>query len=197
MEYSGRLTREQFLHKEIKIVANLKQQGLDELQIFDRICKENLFQYPTERMVKNLAGVCLKRLDAMNDLNLESDLINGPTDLSKQINLYAIMKRERIVKEFMILVIGEKYSNQDFTLTKKDMNIFFMKLKEQDEKIAAWTDSTISKIKQVLFRFLIETGYIENLNTEILHPVYLYNELEQAMIDNRDQRMLPAFNRFI
>jgi len=197
MEYSGRLTREQFLHKEIKIVAELRLQGMDENQIVDHIFKENLFQYPTERMVKNLTGVCLKRLEAMNDRELEFNLVNSPTDLSKQINLYAIMKREQLVNDFMILVIGDKFSNQDFSLAKKDINIFFMKLKEQDENVATWADSTVAKIKQVLIRFLIETGYIEDLKTEVLHPVYLYNELEQAIIENGDQRMLPAFNRFI
>jgi hypothetical protein len=197
MEYSGRLTREQFLYKEIKIVARLKRKGFDESQIVDQIFKENLFQYPTERMVKNITGVCLKRLEVMNDDNLVDFLVQGSTELSKQINLYVIMKREQLVSEFMISIIGEKYSNQDFTLLRKDLNLFFSKLKEQEENVATWSDATINKIKQVLMKILIETGYIAGPKSEILQPVYLYDELESAIREKGDQRMLPAFNKFI
>ena len=61
----GALTREQFLLPEMRIVASLRQQGVDDASIVDRVKSENLFQYPTERMLSNRAGVCLKRLDAL------------------------------------------------------------------------------------------------------------------------------------
>ena len=61
--WGGALTREQFLLPEMRIVASLRQQGVDDASIVDRVKSENLFQYPTERILSNRAGMCLRRLD--------------------------------------------------------------------------------------------------------------------------------------
>ena len=47
--YNGVLSREQFLFFETRTVAQLMSEGLDKTEIVDRIVRENLFQYPTER----------------------------------------------------------------------------------------------------------------------------------------------------
>ena len=60
---SGGLTREQFLFHETRVVARLMtDENLSDQEIIDRVVSENLFQFPTERMIRNLAGVCVKRL---------------------------------------------------------------------------------------------------------------------------------------
>ena len=59
-KYSGSLTREQFLFREARIIAKLIVEGKDDSTIMDEIYKDNLFQYPTEKMLKNIIGVCLK-----------------------------------------------------------------------------------------------------------------------------------------
>lgn len=56
------ITREQFLFHEMRIVARLLDEGMDENKVLEEIVNNNLFQYPTERMIKNIASVCLKRL---------------------------------------------------------------------------------------------------------------------------------------
>lgn len=61
----GALTREQFLLPEMRIVASLRQQRADDAAIVDRVKSENLFHCPTERVLSNRAGVCLRRLDAL------------------------------------------------------------------------------------------------------------------------------------
>ena len=63
--YNGSLTREQFMFREMRIVARLYKNGLSNAEITDTVYRDNLFQYPTERMVANRATVCLRRLDAM------------------------------------------------------------------------------------------------------------------------------------
>ncbi len=64
--YDGGLTREQFLFYEIRIVSSLILQGLSREEILIKIKEENLFQFPTERMIDNIAKVCFRRIDALN-----------------------------------------------------------------------------------------------------------------------------------
>ena len=128
-DYNGGLTREQFLFYEIRTVATLLQQGLSRDEILEKIKQENLFQFPTERMISSIANTCFKRIDALESETLVYHLANSPADVAKQINLYAMMKYNRIVWDFMTTVIAEKFRTQEFDFSKKDLNVFFFRLK--------------------------------------------------------------------
>ena len=194
--YNGSLTAEQFLFYEIRIAAKFYIEGIKIEEAVERIKKDNLFQYPTERQVSRLARACYKRLDALENEQLINELAFAPTEIAKQINLYAMMRYNRLVWEFMIGVIGEKYRNQDFSFSRKDINAFFTRLQAQDDSVSAWSENTISKIKSVLIRVLIETGYLDNLKDTTLNPVLLCEELEDGIKTNNDFDALPAFNYF-
>lgn len=195
-KYNGSLTREQFLFYEIRIAAKLYLAGktVDEATLL--IGQDNLFQYPTERMVSRMTKVCYRRLGALGDRTLAVELANAPTEIARQINLYAMMRYNRLVWEFMITVIGEKFRNQDFAFSRRDLNVFFTRLQEQDDDVASWSEQTVSKIKSVLTRSLIAAGYLDNIKAETLNPVFLCEELEQGIRANDDYEALPAFNCF-
>ena len=195
-EYNGGLTREQFLFYEIRTVANLIEQGLDRNEIVDRICEENLFQFPTERMIKSIAKTCFQRIDALDSETLVYHLANSSAEVAKQINLYAMMKYNRIVWDFMTTVIGEKFRTQEFEYSRKDLNVFFFQLQEQNDSVASWSDATINKIKQVLNRCLIECGYIDSVKATTLNNITIEPELEDAIRADNDLVALPAFNCF-
>ena len=191
--YNGGLTREQFLFYEIRILARLLLEGLSYEGAVKRIADENLFQIPTERMIGSISNACYKRIRALNSNELVELLANGSLEVAKQVNLYAMMKYNRLVWDFMTTVIGEKYRTQDFTLTKTDVSAFFFALREQNEDVATWSETTIQKIKQVLVKSLVECEYLDSTKSETLNPVYLYPELEEV-IERKDQAALCAFN---
>lgn len=195
--YNGSLTREQFLFYETRTVAKLIAEGLTDEEIILKVFSENLFQYPTERMLKNIASVCLKRLHAIEDRNLIKVVANSPVEVSKQVCLYAIMKQNRIMWEFMITVIGEKYRQMDYAFSDRDINVFFMRLQEQDDLVAEWKESTIKKMKSVIKRILIENDYLDSGKAQQLNPVLINNVLENAIRCNNDEIALPAFNCFL
>ena len=194
--YNGSLTAEQFLFYEIRIAAKYYIDGKAIEEAIEIIKRGNLFQYPTERQVSRLARACYKRLDALNNEQLVHELAFAPGEIAKQINLYAIMKYNRLVWEFMIQVIGEKYSNQDFSFSRKDLNAFFTRLQAQNDSVSAWSENTVSKIKSVLVRMLVETEYLDGIRSTILNPVLLCEELEEGIRANNDYEALPAFNCF-
>lgn len=194
--YVASITREQFLFYEMRTTAKLLSSGMTEDQTIEEIVKENLFQYPTERLVSRMAKTCVKRLQTMDDEYLIEAIAVQPVEVSKQICLYAMMEQSRLVWEFMLTVIGEKYRLRDSSFGKIDLNTYFMRLQEQDDTVASWSDATITKLKQVLARVLVENEYLDNVRSDHLNPVWLHPILENAIREKGDMAVLPAFNCF-
>ena len=194
--YSGALTAEQFLFYEIRIASRFYLDGVSLEEAAAEIQEQNLFQYPTEREVKRMTRACYKRLDALENHELIRALSNAPAENAKQINLYAMMRYNLLVWDFMVQLIGEKYKTQDMSLTPKDVNGFFARMQAQSDQISGWSDKTIKKIRGVLLRALAETGYIDTVRATVLNPVLISQELEAGIRENGDSQALAAFNCF-
>lgn len=194
--YNAAITREQFLFYEVRTTAKLLHEGCNHEEVVERIVSDNLFQYPTEKSVRKMALACLRRLDALEDNSLVEAIATQPSDVAKQICLYAMMKQYRLIWDFMITVIGEKYRLSDTTFGKIDLNSYFLRLQEQDDWVATWSDSTVTKLKQVIAKMLVENEYIDSIRDAKLNPVWLHPVLENAIRENGDEIALPAFNCF-
>lgn len=137
------LTREQFLPHEMRIVAALRMQGASDEQVIVRVKSENLFQYPTERMVANRATVCLRRLDAMVPTDavcaargidpktaveaassLTRLMASGTPTQADQVIFYSMICRYDIVRELVLVEVGERLQNFDYAFTAVDLNAF-------------------------------------------------------------------------
>lgn len=194
--YVASLTREPFLFYEMRTTAKLLTSGLSDEDAVAQIAAENLFQYPTEKSITRMAKACVKRLQAMEDADLIHAIATQPTEIAKQICLYAMMKQSRLVWEFMLTVIGEKYRSKDSSFGRIDLNTYFIRLQEQDDTVASWSEGTITKLKQVLAKILVETEYLDDVRADHLNPVYLHPILENAIRSHGDLAVLPAFNCF-
>lgn len=192
--YSAVITREQFLFYETRTTARLLCSGLDRDAVIDKIVSENLFQYPTEKSLRTIALACFRRLDALGNEKLIRALAELPSNEAKLICLYAMMRQYRLVWDFMLTVVGEKYKLLDTSFSKMDINIFFMRLQEQDDWVAVWSESTIAKLKQVLQKLLVENGYLDSTSADHLNPVLISSLLEDEIRADNQEIVLPAFN---
>ncbi len=194
LEYKASITREQFMFYEMRTTAKLLMEGLSDKEIISRIVAENLFQYPTERQIRSQTLACLKRLHGLNDDSLVEAIATQPSDTAKQVCLYAMMKYNRLVWDFMVTVIGEKYRNRDMSFSRRDLNVYFIRLQEQIDTVAAWSDSTVARAKLVLLRVLVENEYLDSKDADHLNPVWLDRQLENAIRASHNEAVLPAFN---
>ena len=192
--YSAVMTREQFLFYETRTTARLLCEGLSREEVAERVIQDNLFQYPTEKMIKRMVQTCLKRLDALEDETLVQAIAAQPSDVAKQICLYAMMRQYRLMWDFMLTVVGNKYRLLDTSFGKIDLNTFFLHLQEQDDGVGTWSEETIEKLKQVLKRILIENEYLDSMNADHINPVLISPILENAIRAAGQEIALPAFN---
>lgn len=187
------ITREQFLLREMQIACQLHESGLSNDEVIAKIKSENLIQYPTERMVGNIARVCCKRIDAVDDEAIIRIIASGMPEAAAQANLYAMMCAYPLVRNFMVEVVARKFQELDYTLGSMEMSAYMTSLQVEHENMANLADSTIGKIKQVLRKCLIECGMLANARSEELIPIFLDFDVREAIEAKGDAEALRAF----
>lgn len=187
------ITREQFLMREMRIVARLRQEGLGDEAVIERVASENLIQYPTDRMVRNIASVCVKRLNALGSPALERIIASGETEAAAQANLYAMMRTYPLVRHFMETV-AEHYRDLDYSLGKMEMNGWVTRVQEDYDNIAQLSDATMGKVKQVLRNGLVQCGMLRSARSSELVPIALDLDVEDGIRELGDTDALAAFN---
>ena len=72
----------------------------------------------------------------------------------------AVCKRYRLIREFGIQVIHEKFLGMNYQITEFDYDAFFHHQADQFEELGNITDSTRKKLKQVIFLMIREAGLV-------------------------------------
>ena len=178
--YSATLTGASFLFYELKQVLKLKKQGLSVAEIKRVVIEDNVFEYKVTSSLKRIVPSVLRRANSLDE-TLQEMVLNSPLEIGKVINLYAIMKTDKLFFEFMNEVIREKLEANNYLLEKKDLNGFFITKAEQNEKMAKWTELTVNKLKQVYMKLLYEAGLLRDKKS---------GELNRLLFDEDTKRHL-------
>nr|WP_259548279.1 DUF1819 family protein [Heyndrickxia oleronia] len=191
LQYSSSLTGASFLLYELKQVIGLKVQGLNDKEIKQRVTEENLFQYKYESSIKRSLPSVLRRVNALDE-TLFQMVLEEPLETGKIINLYAIMKTDRLFFEFMDEVIREKYESHNLLIETKDLNIYFTVKAEQDNKVAGFTEKTVAKLKQVFYKVLFESGILKDKKTGELSRILMDEDLKEYINRIGDGKFVKA-----
>lgn len=188
------ITREQFLMREMRLACQLRLEGLTDEEIVARIKDENLIQYPTERMVGNIAQVCVKRMNAVDSEEIVRIIATGSPEASAQANLYAMMCTYPLVRDFMVNEVGRRYAEFDYALGSMEMNAYITRIQVEYPNIAELSDATLKKIKQVLRKCLIECGMLASARATRLDTSILDFDVQNAIQAKGDHEALSAFD---
>ena len=191
LEYSARLTGQSFLMYEFKIIAKLRKEGFSDIEIREKVLEENLFQYKVKSSINRRLTPLIHRINIIDDTLIDM-LLEDPLGEGLIVNLYAIMKNDRLVFEFMNEVVRERITTNDLYLEKKDINVFITGKKEQSEIVSKWSDETIAKIKQVIFRILSESGLLVDKKTGKLSRLIIRQEFKDYLVNIGDGDYLEA-----
>jgi len=191
LEYSSGLNGASFLLFELKQVVKLKLKGLSSKEIRDVVKSENVFQFTSAGRIRRVLPSLMIRLSVIDDV-LAAFMIEGSVEDQKTLNLYTIMKTDRLFGEFMTEVIQEKFLHNDYILEKKDLNLFFTVKSEQSEKVAGWSESNISRLKTAYRTVLNESGIIRNYKSMELNRLLINEQLKNHLEYLGDSRYIKS-----
>ena len=192
LKYSSQIKDMGLLAKEMKIACQEFCATKDLGVIIQKSINNNIFMVNTERRRKELAYKLVARMAYLDDF-LMNCLANSTYNTSSILSLYALMKSDRIVFEFMYEVIRDKIQLMNYRLTDVELNQFIVCKAQQDELVAKWKDSNKIQVKSALRKILIDAGILRDLGSVylILPPL-----IDKAIIDHiaklGDEKYLEA-----
>lgn len=191
LEYSSSLNGASYLLFELKQVVKLQQKGISTQEIRRKVVDDNMFQFENKGRITRTLPSVMRRAKVI-DSTLASLMVEGSIEMSKVINLYAIMKTDLLFYEFMDEVISEKFQNNDYLIEKKDINLFFTTKSEQSDKVASWSDINIEKLKRAFMQVLFESGMLKDRRGKELNRLIIDEQIKNHLTHIGDARYVRA-----
>lgn len=171
-DYSAKLTGEPFLYNETKIIGECLLNGEEEQELKKRNIEENLIKLKKIGSVKRTNAPIFRRLNVM-DKEMLKEFIYSDITTSKCILLYAIMKTDRLVRDFVIEVYKDKlYMRKDY-IEKFDIDNWYEEKCILSSALKEKSEATSAKLKQVIMKIMQDSGLVikEKERFKIVRPL--------------------------
>ena len=159
-------------------MATLYSELHDWAAVRARVTTDNSFQARKQASATRVARELAFRLEGLSEdeLNL---LQEGNDQERRQILWIAICRRYRLVAEFALEVMRERFLNFGPPLQLTDFDAFYDRKADWAEELDKLAPVTRNKLRQVLFRMLREAGLITDDGT--IQPVLLSERVQRVV----------------
>ena len=171
-DYSAKLTGEPFLYNETKIIGRYLLEGANEEELKKQNIEENLIKHKKISSVKRVNAPIFRRLKVMSKEMLE-EFVCSDIETSKYILLYAIMKTDKLVRDFVVEVYKDKLYMRKEYIEKCDIDNWYEEKCILSRTLKERTESTAAKLKQVIMKILQDSGLVikEKDRYRIIRPL--------------------------
>lgn len=190
-QYLTTLNTRPFLYDETVEVAKLIHEGKQYDEILDIVLDKNVFDLKSKDRAERFYSEIQKRLDEL-DIYLFNQFLATDSQTSKAILFYALLKRDRLLYEWMREVVWDKFLVLDWYISKEDTQEFLKTKSKQIETVDNWTEETKQLLVNAFHQVLREVGMatekedIIELQRLVLDPEirdYLINEKERKVVE--------------
>jgi hypothetical protein len=119
-------------------------------------------------------------------------LIHGDLNVQKQIAFLSICKNYAFIKDFTVDVLREKVLVFNYQIHESDYKSFIDSKVQLHPELEQFSETTMKKAKQVMFRILEQSGIINNAVERVIQPQILQPEVVKAIVDD-DPSWLKIF----
>ena len=185
VDYSAKTTGENFLYNETKTLASYLLDGEDFDALKKRNIDENLIMYKKEKAIARVNAPIFRRLAFLMEKDMLKDFVYEDISTSKYILLYAVMKTDNLVKDFIFEVYKKKVLEDLENIEKKDMDDWYQEKMMMSETLKNVTIATENKLKQVIMKILQDANLIkkEKNRFKIIKP-----SLKSTFVDVLDSK---------
>lgn len=191
--YDSDLNGGSLMVRESRIVADLLLRGVSDSEWTQEIQIDNSLQKRSAATAERNARAILFRLKGLEP-EFWKALRDGDDELATQVSFAAALDRNLLLVEFMEQVFKDLYVIKQKRIELYHWLDFLEDCGNRDKRIFGWKESTKKKMGQVVFRMLVEIGYLDSAKMKKLENIIVRPELREMLENTFRQRLLACMD---
>lgn len=193
--YNAEIVAGALIPNESRIIAQLILEGASAKQLKHLLAVDNILQKRSPATAVRTAELIKKRFAAVNE-ELLRIMVKGSRQALMQALLAAAIKHNKLIGDFLLRVVKEKWRLFETKLVASDWENFLRECEQLDETVLQWKATTRGKLGQVVKKCLVEAGYLESAINPTITPVLILPEIKTYLLENNEDYVLECMNIF-
>jgi hypothetical protein len=191
--YNAEIVAGALLPSESRIIARLVLDNVPDEEIYRLLTVENILQKRSPATAVRKYRLIEKRLQLI-DKELLLSIAEGTRQVCVQALLVAAIKHSKLIGDFLLRVIKEKWRIFETELKPSDWDNFLRDCEQIDQTVSKWKPTTRDKLGQVVRKCLVEAGYLESISRPVITPVLLLPEIKNNLIKHKENYVLDCMS---
>jgi hypothetical protein len=180
MIYTATLSGGSLRLRESRLVARLLLEGVDFTGWKKAVIEENRLQLSSLIYRRKLSRLLRMRLEPMGE-KLWRLIRDGDKELATQACFACAVKTSRLLGDFLDLTLRDQRALFAEKLERRHWGEYLEVCRGRDPEMPDWSDSTIARLRSVVFSMLAEAGYLTDTRSLQLCNVFLRDELVSTL----------------
>lgn len=169
--FSATITSGGLLLQESRILAELLLAGSSPDELLAMTLERNLLQKRSPMTTRKMVRLIIPRLADMERGFLEI-VARGDKQEASLLLLASMITCHRLIGDFLLYIGRECIAQYKTAVTSQDWKQFLVQCAQLQPNVESWSPATVKKLKNVVFRLLVESGILESKTYRIL-PLFL------------------------
>ncbi len=193
--YNAEIVAGALIPSESRIIAQLTLDGVSKEKLKHLLTIENILQKRSPATAIRAAELIKKRFALVNE-DLLRLIATGSRQALMQALLVAAIKHNKLIGDFLLRVVKEKWRLFETKLKPSDWENFLRECEQTDETVLQWKITTREKLGQVVKKCLVEAGFLESATDPTITPVLLLPEIKTYLLENNEDYVLECMSVF-
>lgn len=156
----------------------------------ERILAQGASSFPKLASQTRALREVYDRIGNLTDAEREYLLVDADQTEQRALLWLAVCRTYRFIFEFAVEVLNERYQSWRLDLDHTAFDRFFAEKAELDPALDELTQSTVAKLRQILFRILRESGLLSGDGR--IQPIWLSGRMKR-LVDERNPLEMQVF----
>ena len=174
---------------ESRAIADLLLRGVNAHDWHTEVVEKNVLQIRSPKTAARLAQLLRARLELMQPVLWEM-VRDGSALLATHACLAAAVKHSPLLGDFLDIAVREQYRLFRPAISNPIWEHFIEDCRNRDTGMAAWSESTVARLRSTVFAILAQVGYLENTLTLKLQTVHVAREVLNYLHERDEKYVL-------
>ncbi len=189
MIYTATISSTPLRLRESRIIADLLLRGVTGDQWKSAVVEQNALQSGSTIAVIRSSNIIRARLEPLGREVWEM-VRDGGRVLATQAALAGAIGHSRLLGDFMDITLREQRALFAPRLEPRMWTDYIAGCRGRDPDMPHWSDSTVAKLRSVVFSMLAEAEYLKDTRSLILQNVFVDSQLSGCLRDRQESYIL-------